>query len=68
MDSASYGLSTPMSRGKASDLILRIRDYSIRKTTLQNLSQGCQKPGNLLATNTVRISEKDRSYILSIPA
>ncbi len=47
LDSASYSLVTPMSRGKASELILRIREYSQKKTPLQNLSRGCTKPGNL---------------------
>lgn len=47
LDSASYSLVTPMSRGKASELILRIREYSIKKTPLQNLSHGCTKPGDL---------------------
>lgn len=67
MDSASYSLVTPMSRGKASELILRIREYSVKRTPLQNLSRGCSKPGNLLGTNTIPVGGKDRSYILSIP-
>jgi hypothetical protein len=66
-DSASYSLSTPMSRGKASELILRIREYSTKKTPLQNISQGCTKPGALLGVNTVAIAGKLRSYILAIP-
>ena len=67
LDSASYSLVTPMSRGKASELILRIREYSQKKTPLQNLSRGCNKPGNLSWTNIIPIASKDRSYILSIP-
>ncbi len=67
LDSASYSLVTPMSRGKASELILRIREYSIKKTPLQNLSRGCTKSGNLSWTNNIPIGGKDRSYILSIP-
>lgn len=67
LDSASYSLNTPISRGKASELILRIREYSTKKTPLQYLSRGCTKPGNLSWTNTIAINGKDRSYILSIP-
>lgn len=68
LDSASYSLVTPMSRGKASELILRLREYSVKKAPLQNLSRGCTKPGNLSGTNIIPIGGKDRSYILSIPS
>ncbi len=68
LDSASYSLVTPMSRGKASELILRIREYSVKKTPLQNLSRGCTKWGNLSWTNIIPIGGKDRSYILAIPS
>lgn len=68
LDSASYSLVTSMSRGKASELILRIREYSVKKAPLQNLSRGCTKPGNLSGTNIIPIGGKDRSYILSIPS
>lgn len=67
LDSASYSLSTPLSRGKASELILRIREYNTNKNPLQYLSRGCSKPGNLSWTNTIPVNGKDRSYILSIP-
>ena len=68
LDSASYSLVTPISRGKASELILKIREYSVKRTPLQNLSRGCTKPGNLSGTNIIPIAWKDRSYILSIPS
>lgn len=68
LDSASYTIDTPMTRGKASELILRIREYNQKKSPLQNLSRGCTKPGNLSATPTVTVAWHDRSYILSIPS
>jgi hypothetical protein len=39
LDSASYSVSSPMTRGKASGLILRIREYSSKKSPLQSLSK-----------------------------
>lgn len=68
LDSAGYGLATPMSRGKASELILKIREYNTKKTPLQYLSRGCTNPGNLSGTNIIPVAGKDRSYILSIPS
>lgn len=57
-----------MSRGKASELILKIREYNTKKSPLQNLSRGCTKAGNLSGTNIIPVAGKDRSYILSIPS
>lgn len=39
LDSASYSVSTPMTRGKASELILKIREYSNTKSPLSSLSK-----------------------------
>jgi hypothetical protein len=39
LDSASYSLVTPISRGKASELILKIREYNSKKSLVQNLSK-----------------------------
>ena len=68
LDSASYSLVTPISRGKASELILKIREFTIKSSLLTNVSRGCKNPGTLASTNTVQVAGKDRSYILSIPA
>lgn len=68
LDSASYSLVTPISRGKASELILKIREFTTKSSLLTNVSRGCKNPGTLGSTNTVQVAGKDRSYILSIPA
>ncbi len=68
LDSASYSIASPMTRGKASELILRIREYSIKKSPLTNLSKGCTSPRSLTSgTHEVTIAGKTRSYILSVP-
>ncbi len=69
LDSASYSISSPMTRGKASELILRIREYNTKKTPLENLSQWCIAPKSLTTgTYEVTVAGKARSYILNVPS
>jgi len=69
LDSASYSVSSPMTRGKASELILRIWEYNTKKTPLQNLSQWCIAPKSLTSgTHEVTVAGKTRSYILNVPS
>ncbi len=39
LDTHSYSLVTPMSRGKASELILAIRAYATQKSPIKSLSR-----------------------------
>lgn len=69
LDSASYSVSTPMTRGKASELILKIRNYSETKSPQNSLSLGCSAPKSLSSgTHTVTIAGTTRSYILTVPS
>lgn len=69
LDSASYSISSPMTRGKASELILKIREYNTKKSPLQNLSQWCVSPQSLTSgTHEVTVAGKSRSYILNVPS
>ncbi len=68
LSSSSYNIHTVMTRGKASDLILRVREYSTKKSPLTNLSKGCVSPKSLTSgTHEVTIAGKTRSYILAVP-
>lgn len=67
IDTHSYSLATPMSRGKASELILSIREYSTKRSPLQSLSKWCTTPWTLGSTNTMQIAGKTRSYLLYVP-
>ncbi len=66
-DTSSYSLITPISRGKASELILSIRAYTQQKIPIKSFSKWCTKPGSLGNIPTVEVSGKLRSYILTIP-
>lgn len=69
LDSASYSISSPMTRGKASELILKIREYNTKKSPLQNLSKWCTNPKSLTSgTHEVIVAGKTRSYILTVPS
>ena len=69
LDSASYSIASPMTRGKASELILKIREYSTKKTPLTSLSLGCISPKPLTSgTYEVTVAGKTRSYILTVPS
>ncbi len=69
IDSASYSVSSPMTRGKASELILHIREYNTRKSPLTNLSKWCTSPKTLTTgTHEVTVAGKTRSYILTVPS
>ena len=68
LDTESYTIETSMSRGKASELILRIREYATRKSPLTYLSKGCSDPKSLTTgTHTLSVAGKTRSYILAVP-
>jgi S-layer homology domain len=68
IDTASYNIHTVMTRGKAADLILRVREYASKKSPLSNLSKGCVSPKSLTSgTHEVTIAGKTRSYILAVP-
>ena len=69
LDSASYSVSTPMTRGKGSELILKIREYSNTKSPLSSLSKWCTTPNTLSSgTHEMTIAGKTRSYILTVPS
>ena len=68
LDIASYSISSPMTRGKASELILKVREYVTKKSPLLNLSKGCMSPKSLsTGTHEIIIAGKTRNYILAVP-
>lgn len=68
LETSSYSITSPMTRGKASELILRVREYNNKKTPLTNLSQWCIAPQVLTSgTHEVTVAGKTRSYILTVP-
>ena len=67
LDTHSYSLVTPMSRGRATELILAIRSYATQKSPIRSLSKWCSTPWTLTSTPTIQIAGKVRSYILTIP-
>jgi hypothetical protein len=68
IETASYNVHTQITRGKASNLILRVREYASKKTQLTNLSKGCVSPKSLTTgTHEITIAGKTRSYILAVP-
>lgn len=68
LDSASYSLMSPMTRGKATELVLKVREYSKTKTLLSYLSKGCTATRSLSSgTYEIQIAGKIRSYILFVP-
>lgn len=68
LDTSSYNIHTLMTRGKAADMILRIREYSKNKNPLTNISKGCTNTNPLTSgTYQVIVGEKTRNYILSVP-
>lgn len=69
LDTASYNIHTVITRGKAADLILRVREYASKKSPLTNLSKGCISPKSLTTgTHEVTVAGKTRSYILAVPS
>jgi polyhydroxybutyrate depolymerase len=69
LDTASYSITSPMIRGKASELILKIREYNTKKSPLTYLSKGCTSPKSLTSgTHEVTVAGKTRSYILTVPS
>ncbi len=68
IESASYNIHTEITRGKAADLILRVREYASKKSPLTNLSKGCTSSKSLTSgTHEVMINGISRNYILAVP-
>lgn len=65
--SNSYTLATPISRGRATELIMRIRAYKQSQTILSYGSAGCRVGHDLQGKNTLTIAGKSREYLLTLP-
>ena len=63
----SYTLATPITRGRATELIMRIRTYKQSQTILSYGSAGCKAGHDLQAKNTLTIAGKSREYLLTLP-
>lgn len=63
----SYTLATPISRGRATELIMRIRAYKQSQSILSYGSPGCKVGRDLQTKNTLIIAGKPREYLLSLP-
>jgi poly(3-hydroxybutyrate) depolymerase len=63
----SYTLATPISRGRATELIMRIRAYKQSQSILSYGSPGCKIGRDLQIKNTLTIAGKPREYLLSLP-
>ncbi|MBP7823220.1 S-layer homology domain-containing protein [Candidatus Gracilibacteria bacterium] len=64
-----YTLSTKISRGKSAELILRLREYSQTKSSLNYKSPGCQVNSPIMSgENTIIIDGKERKYNLFVPS
>ena len=64
---SSYTLSTPISRGRATELITRIRTYKHTSILLDYGTQGCQTGRDLMKKNTITVQGKSREYLLTVP-
>lgn len=64
----SYTLATPIARGRATELIIRIRAYKQSQAILSYGSPGCRVGHDLQAKNTLTIAGKSREYLLTLPA
>lgn len=47
IETASYNIHTQITRGKAANLILRVREYASKNLRSANLSKGCVSPKSL---------------------
>jgi predicted peptidase len=57
-----------MTRGKTTELILKVREYSKSKTPLSYLSAGCESPQSLSSGNfEIQVAGKSRTYIMYSP-
>ncbi len=65
---SAYSIETRINRGKATELITRIRAYHATRTMLNYKSAGCIVGKDLSKINTITIAGKTRSYILSVPS
>lgn len=63
----SYTRETLMSRGRAAELITRIRTYKQTLTPLDYKSIGCSIWHDLSRENTITIAGKERKYLLTVP-
>jgi S-layer homology domain len=63
----SYTLSTPISRGRATELITRIRTYKHSLSPLDYKSHGCSVGRDLMKKNTITVQGKSREYLLTVP-
>ena len=63
----SYTLGTPISRGRATELIIRIRMYKQTQSLLSYGSTGCKVGSDLQTKNTLIVAWKSREYLLSVP-
>jgi polyhydroxybutyrate depolymerase len=68
MKTHGYTLATKISRAKTAELIVRLREYTDKKSALDYKSNGCAVNGNLGAKNTITINEKAREYNLAVPS
>lgn len=62
-----YTLATKISRAKTAELIVRLREYKEKNSTLNYKSHGCVAYGNLGTKNVININGKDREYNLAVP-
>lgn len=63
-----YLLSTKISRGKAAELIERIKEFKATKQVLDYKSAGCEVGGKLATKNTIVIDGVTRKYNLYVPS
>lgn len=63
----SYTIATPITRGRATELIMRIRTYKQSQSILSYESSGCKVGRDLQGKNTLTIAGKSREYLLTLP-
>jgi polyhydroxybutyrate depolymerase len=65
---SSYNLDTKLSRWRATEILLRMRLYSVQKQKLNYKSMGCSvTTSKLSSVNNMQIGGKTREYLLSLP-
>jgi hypothetical protein len=64
----SYLLSTAITRGRAADVISRIKSYAAQKKPLDYGSAGCTLGSSLGTKNAIDIAGTSRSYNLYVPS
>lgn len=63
----SYTLNTPVSRGRATEIITRVREYKQTGKPISSTSLGCSIGKDLSTQNTLVIAGKTREYLLEVP-